>query len=314
MSQAGSIVHIGYHKTATTWFQTRLYPLVASHDYIPHREVRSAFLYAHAFKFEPQAVRAQLRLDRERPVILCEEELSGSVQTGGHMGALSKDMAERIHAVMPEARIVVFIRNQTDMVAAAYAQYVKRGGTHRPERLLFPGRYRKGPWRRPYKKPLFSFDHFEYVGLIRHYRRLFGSDRVLVFTYESFRHEPKDFVTDFAQRLGLEFQAADIDFGAVNTSYRHRTLRMARILNRLSSGSVVDKTYWVPAGHHDLVQRGLERFNQTRLAGRLLSAEALLGDDIVDFIRERYAESNRELARETGLPLGPLNYPGAGGE
>lgn len=313
MSDAPAIIHIGYHKTATTWFQRRFYPCVKSHDYIAHREVRDAFLYAHAFKFDPKATRARLGLDANRPVILCEEELSGSFQTGGHMGALSKDLAERLCGVLPQARIVVFVRNQVDMIAAGYAQYVKRGGTHTPRRFLFPGQYRKGAWRRPYKKPLFSFDHFEYVGLIRHYRRLFGADNVMVFTYEAFRNEPYDFLVAFADRLDLEVEADGIDFGAVNASYRQRTLAIARLVNRLSSGSVVDKTCWIPSGHHDVVQRGLEQFNRTRLAGRLLSPADLLGEDIVDFIRERYAQSNRELARETGLALGALGYPGTDG-
>lgn len=310
LSQTHGIVHIGYPKTATTWFQTRFYPRVENHDYIPHRRVREAFLYAHAFRFEPHAARAQLGPNNGRPPILCEEELSGSCHTGGHMGALSKEFAARIHSVLPQARIVVLIRNQVDMIAAVYAQYVKRGGTHGARHFLFPGHYRKGPWRRPYKKPLFSFDHFEYIGLIRHYRQLFGADNVQIFAFEAFRQDSCGFVIDFARQLELSFNGDGIDFGLVNTSYRQRTLRIARIVNRFTCGNVVDKTCWIASNHHDRVQRGLEQFDRTRLAGRPLSAEALLGQDIVDFIRERYAESNRELARETGLPLGPLGYPG----
>lgn len=60
------------------------------------------------------------------------------------MGALSKEFAERIYSAFPRARIVIVIRNQLDIIAAAYAQYIKQGGTHKPEHFLYPSLYRKG--------------------------------------------------------------------------------------------------------------------------------------------------------------------------
>ncbi len=311
------IVHIGYHKTATTWFQNCFYPFVKSHRYIQRREVKDAFLCAHAFSFDPQVVRARLRLDEGLLPILCEEELSGSFQTGGHLGALSKDIAERIYAVLPQAKIVVFIRNQIDVIASAYTQYIKQGGTYQPQRFLFPVRYRKHKglqlyrgWK-PHIKPLFFFDHFAYLGLIRHYRALFGMDNVHVFVYEAFRRDAHAFLTGYAEKLRIILDLNQLDFGVRNSAYRYWTLRLARVLHYSTyRGDVVDRGCGIPVFRSKSLKRQLDRFNKTRFAGRVLSPCELLGSEIVAFIQEYFAESNRQLADETGLPLAAYGYPG----
>ncbi len=66
------LVHIGYHKTATTWFQRRFYPRVAGRRYIPQPIVRRALLTPHALHFDLEAARRLLG-DRLDDVILCEE-------------------------------------------------------------------------------------------------------------------------------------------------------------------------------------------------------------------------------------------------
>ncbi|MQM38856.1 hypothetical protein KBTX_02877 [wastewater metagenome] len=305
-----SIIHAGYHKTATTWFQKRFYPLVSSHRYIPRDHVQEALLKPHAFNFSPEHARTALELDGTGPVILCEEELSGSFETAGHQGAMSKEIADRLTRVLPRARIVLFIRHQVDMIASAYAQYIKGGGTLAPEQFLFPARYRKGIWRLPFKKPLFDFAHFAYLGLIRHYRALFGADRVHVFTYEAFRANAQGFLADYADHLGLTVDLGTPDAGSANSAYRHRTLRLARVLNHLTYRSVNDKRYILPSGRYRYLKDLLRRFDRSPLAGRTLTPRELLGDGIVDYIEDYYAASNRTLAAETGLPLAGWGYPG----
>jgi hypothetical protein len=306
---APSIVHIGYHKTGTSWFQEQLYPLLTSHAYLPRRRVRRAFLFSHAFSFNPDDARQRLSLDENSPYVLCEEELSGSIWTGGHMGALSKELADRVRRVAPEAQVVIFVRNQVDMLASVYAQYIKRGGTHRPERLLFPAEHRRERWIKPFKVPLFCFEHFEYVGLIRHYRELFGADNVHVFAYEAFRQDPAGFVADFARRFGMTYDPDRVNFAPVNRSFRDRTMALARMLNHFTQRSVVDKRYLVSLPPKPI--KWLPRwFNRTLLSGRTLAPEELLGEDILAFVRDTYGETNRLLAEETGLPLAAYGYPG----
>ena len=97
------IVHIGYHKTATTWFQKNFYPLVRNARFVARDRVRAAFLEIGAFHFDAEAARAALGVEAGESVILCEEGLSGYLHNGGLGGHLSRSVAERIEP--EEARV-----------------------------------------------------------------------------------------------------------------------------------------------------------------------------------------------------------------
>lgn len=306
------IVHIGYHKTATTWFQERFYPHVTSHRFVEPRQVRESLLNPHAFGFDPEEAREHLASADERPPILCDENLSGGFRTAGMMGALSKEVAERTLQVLPNARIVIFIRHQVDMAAAIYAQYLKKGGTYSPRRYLFPARYSKEVRRRPFKRPLFSFDYLNYREMVRHYKTLFGEQNVSVFTYENFSYEPTAFVADFKDRLGIATDTDRFDLSPSNSSYGSRTMALSRQLNLFTHKWDADKRTLVGLLPSRALNPLLESFNRTPLAGRRLSAQELLGRDTVAFINQYFGESNRLLAQETGVALDEHGYPGCG--
>lgn len=130
------IVHIGYHKTGSSWFQKSFYPFARNAQYIDRRRVKDAFLNTTAFSFEPDRAKGVLRVNG-RP-ILCDEDLVGPLENNGLLEALSKDMAYRIRSILPDAQIVIFIRNQLDMIRATYIQYVRGGGDTLPSAVSLP--------------------------------------------------------------------------------------------------------------------------------------------------------------------------------
>ena len=106
MTQARPIVHIGYHKTATTWFQKSVWPSLESHDWIPRKVTQEALLNRPGMHFDPAEARRVLGFEgRTRPVVVSEENLSGYIHNGGLHGLLGPEMARRIHAVLPEPQI-----------------------------------------------------------------------------------------------------------------------------------------------------------------------------------------------------------------
>jgi hypothetical protein len=56
-------IHIGFQKTATLWFQTAVYPRVASHWLIGWGLVRSIFMDSNAFHLDIADARRGLKLD-----------------------------------------------------------------------------------------------------------------------------------------------------------------------------------------------------------------------------------------------------------
>src|SRR5690606_20369113 len=82
-----AVVHLGYHKTATTWLQKQLFPRATSHEFIPRKTVQQAFLAPSGMHFDAEEARRVLGLDnRNRPVLLSEENLSGYLHNGGLHG------------------------------------------------------------------------------------------------------------------------------------------------------------------------------------------------------------------------------------
>lgn len=309
MTQARPIVHVGYHKTGTTWFQKRVYPLASGHECVTRDVIKETLLAPHAWAFDAARTRERLTPSSGRTPILCEENLSGDWRNAGLMGSLSKEVADRLAQSFDDACIVIFVRNQVDMLAAIYAQYLKSGGSYAPQRLFFPGSYKRSAGRLRFKRPSFQFEHFDYLGLIRHYEGLFGRERVFVYPYEAFREEPHRFLIDYCDELGLDVPVASIDYGTSNASFRHWTLRLGRLLNHFTPQWASDKRVVAPLLSRAAVRWLLFRFNETPLAGRRLSPEELLGSALVDYVRDYYAAANRALVADRGLDLQRYGYP-----
>lgn len=304
------IVHIGFHKTATTWFQKVLYPSVRNFAYVDRVKVKRAFLRDTPFSFDPARAWDVLELPGGKPPILCEEELSGYLHNGGLGGLLSAEVARRIKAVLPDARIVVFIRAQPSMIAATYQQYIRGGGTRAVRRYLWAERYLRGAAAEPYKIPRFSFDHFEYDRLIAHYDGLFGREDVLVVPYEEFRRRPDATIAGMAERLGMDVELGGKARASVNRSYGAPLIPLARAMNLFTARTVLDKRAILDIpGWYGVRRFILEGLNRTGLFGDPPPPERLLGRDVVRRIEERYAESNRRLLGLRDLPLGELGYP-----
>ncbi|MFB4205482.1 hypothetical protein KBTX_03381 [wastewater metagenome] len=304
------IVHIGYHKTATNWFQRLFYPGAQGLRYVHRKHVRAAFIHHDAFHFDPATARATLGKRDDEDIILCEEELSGNLHNGGLFGCLSKEVAQRIHRTLPGARIVIFIRNQPAMIASVYKQYVKEGGTHGVNRYLHHAHYLHESGFQPAKAPLFRFEHFEYLPLIRHYQALFGRERVHVFPYEAFARDGEAFVTRFADALGLDVPPQPLHADRVNIGYRRGTLALARLINHFTYRDVVDKRVWlnVPFTY----RKGrilLKHLNRLPVLGRQQRPGDLLGRDNMEFIQAYYAHVNAQLEAELGIRLAEFGYP-----
>jgi hypothetical protein len=151
------LLHVGYHKTGTTWLQQRLF--VRAHGFqqiASHQEISDLFERPTDLTWDVERACAFCveRLSATPPglvPVLSSEILCGHPFLGGRDGAV---MARRLARVLPEARILVTIRAQARILPSTYMQYLARGGTM-PPGAFFAGTRRPG---------YFGFDpaHFEY--------------------------------------------------------------------------------------------------------------------------------------------------------
>ncbi len=176
------LLHIGYHKTATTWMQVHLFqPPHGFRQMLTHRDVHQLIVKPHGLRFDPAPVRALLaeRLARLEPgevPVISSEILSAHPFMGGHDSDI---YAERLAAIVPQARILISIRNQLSILPSVYMQYLLRGGTM-PYDLFYQGTDEPGYFG-------FVDTHFDYHLLVAHYQRLFGADSVYVLPQEALK-------------------------------------------------------------------------------------------------------------------------------
>ena len=265
---------------------------------------QAAFLAPPGLHFDPDACAEILELDRRsRPVVLSEDNLSGYIHNGGMHGLIGPEMARRIKAVLPDARIVVFVRNQREIVRAAYAQYVSGGGTFGLARYLDSHRHLRGALTRPYKAPAFEWEHFEFDRLIAHYDGLFGRENVHVYPYEALR-DRSALLRRMRRDLGIALPLGLPPGGATNASLGAGALLALRFANLFTRQSVVNKSWLI-----DLPGGQVLRHAVKRVLARLPAGRFVLPEETLQRIDAHYAASNRRLLESHDLPLEELGYP-----
>lgn len=300
----GDIIHIGYHKTGTTWFQKNIYPYVMNKKYIQRDIVRKMFLEKSGLDFDARYVKNYFKNTYEENIIICEEELTGNIHTGGHHGFLTLGICHRLKNIFPEAKIVIFIRSQQSIIASTYKQYIKMGGNYSSKEYLF----HKGTY--PHRVPLFSFDHFNYYDLISEYSKLFGKENVFVYLFEEFLENKEKFINNYIKQLDLEINIDKIDFDTRNPGYNKLTHNLALLRNYFTNKDVLYKYYLfnIPELFHIsfyLFNRMNKRFSMFPK----VSTKDIFDDRILEYISEYYKKSNRLLEKEYELNLKKYNYP-----
>ena len=304
------LIHIGYQKTGSSWLQQFLFTAPAGFAGVAKPAIREALIKPHALDFD--ADRARRAIDDAAPegageglvLALSAERLSGSPHSGGYD---AKEMAGRVHALYPDGRVLIVIREQRAMIASSYRQYVDFGGVLPPERYLRP------PESGSTRIPLFEPAQFAYDRLIGHYQELFGGDSALVLPYEAFGEAPEDFcrrIVEFAGATAEEGALASLPFDRQrNVSPGDDVLAVRRRLNRVAADDRVNPSARIEGeGPSRRVERLAERAGALlpggagrRFASRIERAVDALAGGI-------YRDSNRATQRLTGLDLARYGY------
>lgn len=301
------LLHIGYHKTATSWMQQRLF--VHEHGYhqiVRHREVWENIVAPHGLLFDPEAMRAVIAegmraVPAGKVPVISSEILSGHPFFGG-MG--SDDFARRLKAIAPDARILISIRSQMRILTSVYMQYLLRGGTMSPE-LFFAGDPELGFYG-------FRPEHFEYHRLVKLYQELFGAENVHVITQESLKTDMDGATSRLAEFAGNgSFDGVLASHrSAYAPSYPEYAVPLLRRINKLQKSVLVPaptiRIGTTPDGFYRVFGYVLRRPPFSWLLKGYHPVSAL----VERTFRGRFDDSNRELAKIVGHYLDLSEYGG----
>jgi hypothetical protein len=303
------LVHIGYHKTASSWLQARLWdePALGFRLY-PRTAFARMLVEPHPLAFDAGVVRERLapwlEATRQRGLtpVFSHERLSGYPHSGGFD---SREIADRLAAVFDEARIVVVIREQRAMILSNYRQYIRDGGASSLSRYLDP------PQAGHRRVPGFAVEFFQYDRLLGLYRDRFGAENVCALVYEELRAEPGRFlgrIRDFAQTGASEQAYADLETAQVlNPALASLELRLLRWANRLFRASPLNPSPLLPSRVGFALAWRL-----ARALGRLGSAAGHRDEReraiVAGLAEQAYGRSNAGVSGMVGVDLAAFGY------
>lgn len=316
-----TVIHIGLHKAASTYLQTRLFPALPAHYvFVAGYRRRVLDQVQSSAGFDPDVLHEYVRAEIARTygrttyplTILSHEELSGHPH--GHHRVDPAAVAANLKEAFPGAGIILVIRDQFAYLRSLYAFRVAIQGleTRTPEQF-FREEGRLG-----------LFDKLEYDRLVEVYTARFGTENLLVVPVELLRENPAAFnraITGFLNLAPVAARQHPIVNPGTTLS---GVTRFWRPLNAGVNALIAGLQALGIEPHEEYPYRRLRysyfavKRRLTPLLNHLLSATAQLSPrDLVccNELFERYAQSNARLLRLAGIDidLARYGYPLPGG-
>lgn len=308
MTQAPVLLHIGYHKTATSALQQQLFTAPDSPFCSPENEPKYIFtnkvVLPQPMTFEAKSLRSDydefltISKNNNKIPVFSHERLSGYPASGGFDSTL---IADRLHRAFPDAYVLVVFREQLSSIQSMYSQYITDGGHRSLKKYLA----QIEPNLR--RAPSFSVEFYRYHRLFQYYQNLFGKERVLGLTYEHFMSEPNSFVQQLCNFVGVIDRHRD--FSKTNTKRSESFQLLQRFVNHNFSDNQLS-----PGALLRIPGFGRKFGKLNRPIGKLFpkKLDVMLRDRSSKLIRERFGcafeESNAKLKELSGLDLGRYGY------
>lgn len=313
-------IHVGLHKTATTFLQSAVFPTLENTAYLsrPYTQLNHAFnklQYADETRFNPQEIIQELSQFQNQNIFISDEMLSG-VPNFNYVNR--SVIAHRLKKLFPNGKIILFLRGQEDMILSLHNTWIKNiGGTRSIDSFLFfpsknytfdefkPRELSPGEFGGDVSAYYFCHDrlslnlsNFLYYEIVKLYKDLFGE--VFVFLFEDFREHPEQIIGQLEEILGDRF--SDLKSGQlsdrVNTSLNQAALEGKRFRNALED--LTRNRYFLKLGELG-----------GRLAHTLLPQKTSNREKVRERIANFYRDNNQKLIQfcpEIPLEKYPQKY------
>lgn len=201
MHQNQTLVHIGYHKTATSYLQDRIFEAFPTlFNRVKQRAIFNHIIYPNHLSFEENFdaitdfVNSNIEAGthKNQLTIFSNERLSGGPHSGGFD---SVEIANRLKKLIPNAKILIVVREQNSMIYSSYNQYIRAVGSCSLEEYMNPKTLKN--------KDLFHYDFFKYDRLLKYYIELFGKENVLCLPSELLSNNHDYFIEKILSFLSL---------------------------------------------------------------------------------------------------------------
>ncbi|MEM9257546.1 MAG: hypothetical protein AAGA91_19070 [Pseudomonadota bacterium] len=296
------LVHIGMPKCASTWLQKHYFN--RAHGFTPlfnTTQAYMAFVAARSFDWTDPKPLADIDDSEGLVPLVSLEGLVGKPLIGGANGEVNM---YRLLASLPQARILLVIREQRAMLRSMYQLLVNWGYPYPIEQVVEN--------RLPVNIPGFEPAFLCYERAIAAYQKHFGEDAVLVLPMEMFQTEPLAFLGKIGAFCGIDLQRYPVTADVARKENEKRSL-VSLELKRLYN-SCLAKTRLSPFGLYtpDNIQ-GAGNVNPSLPGWLNQRLEMRFSNRLNRLIDGRFSASNARTEALTGLSLGQYGYQLPGG-
>lgn len=296
-------LHLGYHKTATTFLQKSIYPKMQHVNYIKKGRIKKDLRRTRLKKLSDADIgniRDDVnRFDNGRPMLISYEGLSGSPfspKKTKKQGTILKDLRRIFPASDYDVRVIVGIREQVALLTSLYVQSIHHGGVL------------SGPDYIRYCERNGSLDNFHFHQYLHKIEEVFGRDRVYVMVYEYFRQHADEEMLKLLNYMG-EPQIPPYENEDINKSLGKMQLAIARRMNHLFITGMHPQgrlAFFKPSKRRRIPSRVLL---QNKVSFTLHYQRYVFPEDLQAELKQRFAEGNRKLAENYNLDLPDSYFP-----
>lgn len=210
MTPPDVVLHIGLHKTATRFLQRAVFARLDQQRFLVNppglnRALKQALWYpSEETRAQARDAAAKARDEAgDRTLLVSEPAISGDMYSSHEDWNRNLEL---VHELFPEARIIYFVRRQSDWLHSAYRQALVKGPGMPIEFFL---NYRRGEFR-PREarmigraRNLNALD-LRFAAIYRGYAEAFGAEQVYLFRQEDLRNRPELVQQRLAEALGID--------------------------------------------------------------------------------------------------------------
>jgi hypothetical protein len=298
-------LHVGYHKTATTFLQRYIYPNMRRINYVGKGEIKKearTLRYKSISDAQAESIRDHFNSFNDgRPILISFEGFSSSpwrnYETKENTRIL-RDLRRVYPQAEYDAQVIVSIRAQVALLTSLYVQHLHQGGVMDAGQFL------------DYCKRNQSLDDFHFNRYLQRIKEIFGKDNLYVMVYEHFKENPWEEMRKlmaYMDEPGVPDYPPPSDNRNVNRGYGTMQVALARKLNLFFKSPLHPNgklaVFKAKRGGKHQVRALLQNNFSYGLHYRKYALPAHLQRQL----KARYREGNRELEEKYGLQL-PASY------
>jgi hypothetical protein len=237
------ILHLGIHKTATKFLQRSVFNNLSCVEYIDkimiNDDLMMKLLHKDLLSFQNEAdiIRDEfLSLSKSNKLILLfsNELFSGNIFFSSNNRYI---LLLKLKTLFPDAKIIISIRGQRELIDSIYREYVVQGGCMKLESFISQNK----PRGELSYHPSLDLDALKYGIYLDAITKLFGIDNCCILVYEMLLKDPEKYLNQIFTFIGESQNTKNFNYKKIRPSLNNSAIEFLRILNRLFYSAMSNK-------------------------------------------------------------------------